>query len=339
MAPQRDLGSGSTQWYYLLVVPLTSFYLFASVFLNTQPSARGGIVADSSIIFNATAATNSSSAAAETEWESSGSSIEAIDTIIAEVSQDFNLCHANKPKPVCKLSSCQQKDPPGVPRLQGHRGLTEMIQWRGCMLAYLLIPKSGSTTVRNTLRNNAPKFEMIRLTPNDNKYNPYTFTFLRDPGERIASAYSTIMARFQGNFVHRAPNNNHYFPRRPSDITDIPAWTEHFKQSIHLLMSTVQEVGWDDTQWVWNEHVPPQTEFMRGVNFAYIGCIESMEEALIGLGLNTTLPPDESNAYQHNCNMPVEKFGFFDVLDEETKALIREVYREDYDLYESICKK
>lgn len=104
-------------------------------------------------------------------------------------------------------------------------------------------------------------------------------------------------------------------------------------------MSTVQEVGMNNTRWAWNEHVRPQIEFMRGVNFAYIGCIDSMKEALTELGLNATLPPEKSNAYQHNDNMPMEKFGSFDVLDEETKALIREVYREDYDLYESTCKK
>jgi hypothetical protein len=262
--------------------------------------------------------------------------------ITNKVSEDFKLCHANiVPNPVCKRLSCQQKIPPGeVARLKGHRGLTEMIHWQGCMLAYLLIPKSGSTTVRMTLRNNAPNTEMIYLTPKDNKYNPYTFTFLRDPGERIASAYSTIMARFDGSFTHMAPRNDiHKFPAAPRNISDISAWTEHFKESIHLAMATVKRVGWGNIKWQWNEHVPLQKEFMRGVNFAYIGCIESMEDALKGLGLNITLPLDESNTYQHSDGMPKEKFGSFDVLDDETKALVREVYKEDYELYESTCKK
>lgn len=52
---------------------------------------------------------------------------------------------------------------------------------------------------------------------------------------------------------------------------------------------------------------------MRGVNFAYIGCIESMEDALRGLGLNTTLPSVKSNAYQHSDNMPKQKFGSFEI--------------------------
>lgn len=136
------------------------------------------------------------------------------DTIVTKVPQDFNLCYIIKLRTVCKSSICHKKDSHGVHYLQGQNGgLAEMIHWQGCMLAYLLIPKSGSTTARNTIKNNATKTEMICLTPKDNKYNPYTITFLRDPGERIASAYSTIVARFGGSFAHRAPNNNHFSPQ------------------------------------------------------------------------------------------------------------------------------
>ena len=36
--------------------------------------------------------------------------------------------------------------------------------------------------------------------------------------------------------------------------------------------------------------------------------------------------------------MPKEKFATYDLIDEDTKALIRELYADDYKLYEEKCE-
>jgi len=102
-------------------------------------------------------------------------------------------------------------------------------------------------------------------------------------------------------------------------------------------MNSVKKNGWNNTNLHWNEHIIPQVEFMRGLNVSHIGCIGSINETLAKLNLLGTEKKVSSNQYEHNSEMPSVKFGSYDTLSLETKALIREVYDEDYALFDSLC--
>jgi hypothetical protein len=162
-------------------------------------------------------------------------------------------------------------------------------------------------------------------------YNPFIFTVIRHPGERIASAYSTIMSRYGGRFSH-----NKNFSPTPDNTTDIAAWSLHFSESIRLMMNTVKQIGWNTTLLFWNVHIVPQVEFMRGLNISHIGCLHSINETLKQMHLGP-LQNFKTNIYEHTDNMPTEKFASYDLVDEETKTLMKELYAEDYKLYEETC--
>eukprot|EP00804_Cyclotella_cryptica_P004364 CCRYP_006798-RA/>CCRYP_006798-RA protein AED:0.04 eAED:0.04 QI:304/1/1/1/0/0/2/312/362 len=249
---------------------------------------------------------------------------------------------------LCDLpTSCIQPDPPGAPRLHAHRGLALLLHWNDCsttqqcLLAYLMIPKAGSTLVKNTMAGTG-EVEAIWLSAADGteltNNNPLIMTLIRDPGERIVSAYSTIMSRTNGVYgeVNGAPVR---FPEAPHNVTDMAAWIKQFENSIRVAMISVKENGWynANTNPVWNEHILPQVEFMRGLYVSFIGCVGRINEALEKFQLDTSLQHVENNAYEHTDHMPMHRFALYDLLDVETKALVQNVYAEDYELFGSRC--
>lgn len=238
---------------------------------------------------------------------------------------------------LCKHVSCRQADPPGSTRLGRDRGLAMVLpkhkSKRRYDLAYLFVPKAGSTTMKDTLRI-AGRTEKVWLSPPINETSTLDlkiFTLMRDPGERVVSAYSTIMSRFGGHY------SSNTFPEPPGNTTDAaaPEWKEHFQKSISMMMKSVKENGWNNTGW--NVHIVPQVEFMRGLNVSHIGCVGSINETLTKLDLMDAGKKVQKNQYEHNDKMPSEKFGTYAMLSAETKTLIREVYEEDYALFESLC--
>lgn len=255
-----------------------------------------------------------------------------------------SVTNTAQPKTICNNRKCMQPNPPGAIRLEGesHRGLALLLHdWKGCNttqqcnLAYVMIPKSGSTATKNAIKFTSGKIEKVWLSSADGtaltNYNPFIFTVIRHPGERIASAYSTIMSRYGGRFSH-----NKNFSPTPDNTTDIAAWSLHFSESIRLMMNTVKQIGWNTTLLFWNVHIVPQVEFMRGLNISHIGCLHSINETLKQMHLGP-LQNFKTNIYEHTDNMPTEKFASYDLVDEETKTLMKELYAEDYKLYEETC--
>jgi len=260
------------------------------------------------------------------------------------------------PMDICKHSKCGQRDTRGSIRLGGHRGLALLLRRidsttklkRYNNLAYIMIPKAGSSTMKNKLSSKGWT-ETVRLSPPTGRrrrstLDPLIFTMIRDPGERVVSAYSTIMAR--GKSFGYARKTNLYLPKTPKNTTAASAWEEHFQKSIWKMMNAVKTNGWNNTKFHWNEHIIPQIEFMRGLNVSHIGCIGSLNETLAKLHLLDDVDGggggDEEeevrmNQYERNDKMPSMKFGSYALLSVETKALIRDVYEEDYSLFDSLC--
>lgn len=274
-------------------------------------------------------------------------------TLIKESSPIIPDESHSHPKPrvvtsVCRNAQCRQPDPPGtISLVENHRGLSLMLHdWKNCSaltscdLAYVVIPKAGSTITKNTIASSAGKRrkENVWLSPLDGKistnYNPIIFTVIRHPEERVVSAYYTILSRSGGNYgsikgIHEAQ----IFPKSPDNTTDIGQWSHHFTESIKSMMGSIKRIGWKRAYW--NVHIIPQIEFMRGLNVSHIGCIDSINETFALLGLRSDVKV--GNVYEHNMNMPKEKFASFDMLDEETKALMRELYADDFKLYKANC--
>lgn len=260
------------------------------------------------------------------------------------------------PMNICKHPKCGQRDPRGSIRLGGHRGLALLLRRidssttkleRYNNLAYIMIPKAGSSTMKNKLSSKGWT-ETVWLSPpigrRRSTLDPLIFTMIRDPGERVVSAYSTIMAR--GKRFGSARKTNLYLPKTPKNTTSASAWEEHFQKSIWKMMNAVKMNGWNNTKFHWNEHIIPQVEFMRGLNVSHIGCIGSLNETLAKLHLlddgggggGVDEEGVRMNQYERNDKMPSLKFGSYALLSVETKALIREVYEEDYALFDSLCK-
>ncbi|KAL3797707.1 hypothetical protein HJC23_000252 [Cyclotella cryptica] len=215
------------------------------------------------------------------------------------------------PKQLCKSVDCKTPgrcvlpydciypDPPGAPRLNTHRGISLLLNWKDCstvqqcLLAYLMVPKAGSTLVKSTMSATG-EAEPVWLSPADGtaltNNNPLIFTLIRDPGERIVSAYSTIMSR-KGAVFGRVNNEVPLrFLPSPADVNDIVAWTHQFKQSMHLMMLSIKNNGWynSKTNPVWDEHIIPQVEFMRGLNVSFIGCVSKVNEVLVKFQLDNS---------------------------------------------------
>ena len=248
---------------------------------------------------------------------------------------------ADEPMNICNRHDCRQADPKGSTWLGKHRGLGLMLHTKNKTtnmqqynLAYLFVPKAGSSAMKSTLQN-AGLTRQVWLSPTTgtSALDPLVFTMIRDPGERVVSAYSTLVSRYNGHF---AGVTRLSLPNAPKNNTDA-AWKKHFQQSIWKMMNSVKKNGWNNTNIHWNEHIIPQVEFMRGLNVSHIGCIGSINETLAKLNLLGTEKKVSSNQYEHNSEMPSVKFGSYDMLSLETKALIREVYDEDYALFDSLC--
>ena len=247
---------------------------------------------------------------------------------------------------LCTNMECKQPDPPYVTALGMYRGLAQFLyakdcnQHEQCTIAYVIVPKSGSTTIKNAMEESTHDTEMGYLLPEDGteatNFNPLIFTVLRDPRARIVSAYSTMMARESRYGLIN--EKDYFFPKPPGDVTDMILWKQHFRLSLHEMLSTVKSFGWENKPSVdshWNEHIVPQVEWIKGLNVSHIGCVDSMSDVLTKYGLSH---PSEDNHYEHNITtMPKEKYASYDILDDETKALILELYDEDIKLFESTC--
>lgn len=242
----------------------------------------------------------------------------------------------------CTQQDCRQPDPPGVTALGMYRGIAQLLHYNGCnrTLAYLLMPKAGSTTIRSAMRESKHGTETGFLYPEDGtsetNYDPLIFTVIREPTARLVSAYSTITSRKDRYGLING--QEYFFPPTPNSNADAELWKKHFQESMSMMLRTVKSFGWENTPSVdshWNEHIVPQAEWIKGLNVSHIDCVPNLNGVLNKYDLPE---PTKDNSYEHNNNtMPKEKYASYDLLDEDTKALIVELYADDKALYESIC--
>jgi hypothetical protein len=138
---------------------------------------------------------------------------------------------------LCTQSVCRQRDPPGETALGIYRSIAQLLHWKNCdtdsqcTLAYLMVPKAGSTTIKSAMNISKHHTEIGFLSPDDGtivtNYNPLIFTVIRDPRARIVSAYSTITSC--GHPYGWVNGNEYFLPEQPNDTTDILFWKQHFK--------------------------------------------------------------------------------------------------------------
>ena len=243
---------------------------------------------------------------------------------------------------LCTHLECRQPDPVGEIALGMYRGVAQIIHYNeyNRTLAYLMMPKAGSTTIKNAIEESKHHIKVGFLSPEDGteatNYNPLIFTVIREPTARLVSAYSTITAReVRYGWVNGREYN---FPSKPNDVTDIDLWKRHFTESMKMMLRDVKEIEWENTPSSdshWNEHIVPQVDWIKGLNVSHIDCVWNLNEVLDKYDLPK---PSKDNSYEHNSTtMPKEKYASIDLLDEETKALIAELYADDIALFESIC--
>ena len=271
-------------------------------------------------------------------------SLYSINGLLSEIQEDaithrryLNIEHQQT---FCTDEHCRPPDPPGVTALGMFRGNARTLCTNNRSLAYLYIPKAGSTTIKTAMEESGHPSEEGFLHPSDGtaitNYNPKIFTVLREPRSRLVSAYSTITNR--GGRYALINEVEYYFPSLPQHDADLILWRTHFTQSIKEMMHTIKSFGWKHTPEVdshYNEHIVPQVDWIRGYNVSHIDCVFNLNHVLETYNLPW---PTENNSYEHNETfMPKEKYASYGLLDEDVKALVEELYAEDIAFYESTC--
>lgn len=220
--------------------------------------------------------------------------------------------------------------------------LARRVDWGPENIAYLYIPKAGSTFVRNTMKQQENQImlkQRVSLSKHYSLPDQFTFTLVRDPLERLVSAYSTITSRYDGCFgkcrisALRSVRLDIPLPQESGNIAD---WKTHFIQWIDKVVDGVNQYGFENPKCRWNEHIIPQIEFLRGNDLQHVGCAENIETTFreINLHYNTSL---RRNNYERSGSMPSDRFHSVSLLSHAVKERILTIYSEDYDLHNAFC--
>lgn len=123
---------------------------------------------------------------------------------------------------------------------------------------WYLIPKNASSSLRQVLTQSPYDSEFCsRRKAEKASYSQYLrFAFFRDPIERILSAYQEVSFR-----VDTLDGYNHDLR-----FAKFPDTMERFE----LFLDEVEEDPWDD-------HVTPQCELVRGIEFDFLGRVEWLQ--------------------------------------------------------------
>lgn len=225
-------------------------------------------------------------------------------------------------------------------------GLHDIAMLKDDKLLYIYIPKSGSSTMRATLQGNRVKLRNL------NSSNYFTFSIIRNPRDRLVSAYATIISR-DGIILKCQDDKNNSnvityssppYPKSTRNTTEeelLQAWNDHFVESLQYWMSILKDKDIrSDDDCRWNEHVIPQVEFLRGYKLSHLGCIETMNTTydIISSVTSTLNPLIPKNTYEHKGSMPKYKFQSLDLLPPDLIHLMDKVYAEDMALYQAVCK-
>ena len=219
----------------------------------------------------------------------------------------------------------------------------------GTLFVYMHIPKTASSHVTAAMRStgsNMPSKAKTRelATLKDS----FVFTTIRHPEDRLASAYGSIITRYLKRISHgwahelvsTTDSSSSLVPLDflpiPESPTDITAWEQHFIDSIHQWLETVNNVGWDHPNFYWEHHFLPQIDNLHGYPVSYIVCPEKLDDTLLALGMEPS--SGLQNAHEHvEDRMPRNKFQKYEMLREETKELVRKLYYDDYVMYNTFC--
>ena len=193
---------------------------------------------------------------------------------------------------------------------------------RTVRLLYVRIPKAASTSLTAGMGRNQTR----RVIADAAKY--HVFTVIRDPLERIVSAYSTVVSR--GGAFGMCGRIQMQTLRGPNS-TSIDAWQRHFVASLELWVTEIARRGWTSCRW--NEHLVPQVEYMKGWPIKEIVCMESL-----GNFVRTwSIPPSIHNTYERDAMMPKTKFTQTALVPNETRAMVRKLYAVDYEMRGLFC--
>ena len=120
----------------------------------------------------------------------------------------------------------------------------------------------------------------------------------------------------------------------------LQSWRDHFSQSIDMWVDYIESVGgFGNPSCEWNEHIVPQIKNFMGFDISFLGCVNELDKLLTRVKL--PYPPLEeirSNTFEHNTNMPRQKFQSIDLISTVTKEKLLKLYVQDVYLYRTFCK-
>jgi hypothetical protein len=226
-------------------------------------------------------------------------------------------------------------------------------------LVYLNVPKSACTTIKNIMYyldwNEYPadpfsihrqKFALLRPETRPNQFarkfrkECFLFTFIREPKKR---AYSCFMDKVQNQSsrhfepVRQYLTENYGMRIGTGDPLEIDLHRENFRSFLRFVRDN--EAG--KTEIRRNNHWAPQSRIVssapREVELSYIGVVENLAQqfreimklANIDKELNEIPRFNESN---YSAKV-IEQ-----VIDDEIDELLKEVYSDDYLLYERVSR-
>ena len=202
-------------------------------------------------------------------------------------------------------------------------------------LVYIYNPKCGSSSMRTILK--GKEIEMSGF----NTTGYFTFSMLRNPRERIVSAYATMMSRNKG-MAGVCKGREFQAPPLPPADASMDTWHTHFISSVSYWIDTLEKKKLESRDCFWDSHLIPQIEFIRGFHLSWLGCLESVNQTYQQMNQHATtvhISPStrKSNSYEHVKGMPKEKFQTLDVLPNSVIRRIDKVYAQDWELYRAIC--
>ena len=206
-------------------------------------------------------------------------------------------------------------------------------------LVYIYIPKCGSSSMKTILKGEQVEMDGFNAT------GCFTFSMLRNPRERIVSAYSSIMTRDERGVLgvcEGKTRETYQAPPLPPVNASIDIWKEHLVMSVSYWINILEDVKLDSPDCSWDSHLIPQIEFIRGFNLSWLGCLEDVNQTYERMNQHATTvhvspSANKTNSYEHVKGMPSEKFQTVDLLPDSVIQGIDKVYAEDWALYRAVC--
>ena len=197
-------------------------------------------------------------------------------------------------------------------------------------LIFINIPKCATKSIKNELKSYKSKNSILTdLTDEEMTY--YKFTFIRNPIQRFLSGYLTIIFKYQ------------YLPQ---NVKDLSFWKfTDKKKRFNDFCNCVKQHGFFDC------HIAPFSYFLENVKLDYIGCLENYNNDIqyilkqFGIKYKGYLDHQTQHKLGWNSNNKIFKESYknynitIDDLTPKQLNLIKTLYNDDIQLYETIRKK